>query len=59
MFGGGALLSYTRFNQERKQNTVRVDSKGKGDIGGPYELVDDKGKVRETARKQTHYAETA
>lgn len=41
---GGAAVVYFRYQQDKLQNTVRVETIGKPLLGGPFNLIDDSGK---------------
>lgn len=42
---GGAAVVYYRYQQDKLQNTIRVETIGTPLLGGPFNLVDDTGKV--------------
>lgn len=42
---GGAAVIYYRYQQDKLQNTIRIETIGTPLLGGPFNLVDDTGKV--------------
>jgi hypothetical protein len=46
--GGGAVVWFL-YTQDKALNTVRVESIGTPDIGGPWSLINDQGKVTSDA----------
>jgi hypothetical protein len=49
--GGGAVL-YFRYQQDKQQNTIRIETIGTPLLGGPFSLIDDNGKVRSEASER-------
>ena len=43
IFVGGGAVIYYRYQQDKLQNTVRVETIGKPLLGGPFNLTDDSG----------------
>jgi len=44
IFVGGAAVLYYRYQQDKQQNTIRVETIGTPLLGGPFSLIDDNGK---------------